>query len=120
MRPEDRDAAYLWDMLESANLILRFVGQKELSGYLQDKMLQSAVERKIEIIGEAARKISDEFKADHPDISWRSIIAQRNVMIHDYGEIKQERVWAVVTQHVPQLISRIEPLLPPLPPELNL
>jgi len=83
-------------------------------------MLQSAVERKVEIIGEAARKISDEFKKSHPQIPWKSIIAQRNVMIHDYGEIKQDRVWAVATKHIPPLISQIEPLLPPLPPELDL
>jgi uncharacterized protein with HEPN domain len=41
-------------------------------------------------------------------------------MIHDYGAIKQDRVWVVVTKHIPDLISKIEPLLPPLPPELNL
>jgi len=120
MRVEDRDAAYLWDMLESAQLIRRFIGEKNLDEYLRDKMLQSAVERKVEIIGEAARKISDAFKKSHPEIPWKSIIAQRNVMVHDYGEIKQDRVWVVATKHVPRLISQINPLLPPLPPELDL
>jgi uncharacterized protein with HEPN domain len=120
MRPEDRDSGYLWDILEAARLVRKFTQQKKLNEYLADKMLQAAVERKIEIIGEAARKISDEFKQEHPNIPWKSIIAQRNVMIHDYGQIKQDRVWAVAVKHIPDLITQIEPLLPPLPPELNL
>jgi uncharacterized protein with HEPN domain len=120
MRPEDRDAAYLWDILHASQLVRRFVGEKSLDGYLKDEMLQAAVERKIGIIGEASRKISDSFKKAHPEIPWKSITAQRNVMIHDYGDIKQDRVWVVVTKHIPELISKIQPLLPPLPPELNL
>ena len=120
MRPEDRDAACLWDMLEAANAVRRFVTGKKLDEYLKDEVLQAAVERKMEIVGEAARKISDGFKAAHPDIPWKSIIAQRNVMVHDYGQIKQDRVWGVAVKHIPELITRLEPLLPPLPPELNL
>ncbi len=76
-----------------------------------------AVERAVEIIGEAARRLSDDFKENHPEVPWRSIIGQRNVLAHEYGEIKQERLWKIVTQHIPALIARLEPLIPDLPEE---
>jgi uncharacterized protein with HEPN domain len=120
MRPEDSDAAYLWDMLQAARTAQRFLGQTKLDEYLRNDLLQSAVERKIEIIGEAANHVSKAFKQAHPEIPWKSIISQRNVMVHDYGEIKSERIWGVAKTHLAELADKLEPLLPPLPPELDL
>ena len=120
MRPEERDAAYLWDILQAANAAVRFVGTKSLNEYSADEMLQAAVERKIEIIGEASRRVSESFKAAHQEIPWKSMVAQRNVMAHEYGEVRPERIWGVVKVRLPELISQLTPLLPPLPPELNL
>jgi uncharacterized protein with HEPN domain len=76
---------------------------------------RSAVERQIEIIGEAARGISDTFKAAHPQIPWRPIIAQRHRLAHEYGEIDDSLIWKVATVHVPALIPQIEPLTIPHP-----
>ena len=76
-----------------------------------------AVERAVEIIGEAARRVSEEFRSAHPEIPWRSMIAQRNVLAHEYGEIKHERMWLLVTEHLPALIRDLEKLVPPIPPE---
>ena len=56
-------------------------------------MLRAAVERNIEIIGEAARRISDDLKQEHPEIPWRKIIAQRNVLIHEYDDIDYKEIW---------------------------
>lgn len=67
-------------------------------------MLRSAVERQVEIIGEAACGISDTFKVDHPQIPWRPIMAQRHRLAHEYGEIDDALIWAVATIHVPRLI----------------
>ena len=80
-------------------------------------MLRSAVERQIEIIGEAARRVSAAFQAAHTDIPWRPIQAQRHVLAHDYGEIRQERIWRVATMNIPELIQRLAPLLPSAPDE---
>jgi uncharacterized protein with HEPN domain len=107
-------------MLQAAQAARKFLGKTKLEEYLQNELLQSAVERKIEIIGEAARRVSKAFKKSHPEIPWKSIVAQRNVVVHDYGEIKPERIWGVVKTHLPELAARLEPLLPPLPPELDL
>ena len=75
-------------------------------------MLRSAVERQIEIIGEAAGKVSDSFQQQHPEIPWRGIVGQRHVLAHDYGEVDHQRIWKVVTDHIPQLIECLEPLIP--------
>lgn len=78
-------------------------------------MRQRAVERAIEIIGEAARRVSQDFQQAHAGIPWRSMIAQRNVLAHEYGEILQEHIWRVATQYIPVLTDQLAPLIPPLP-----
>ena len=117
MRPEDRNAGYVWDMLDAARSVRDFTAGLTLEVYLRDRKLQLAVERALEIIGEAARLVSAEFKALHPDVPWQQIIAQRNVIAHDYGEIKQDRIWLVATGRIAELIALIEPLLPSPPAE---
>ena len=77
MRPEDRDAGYLWDMLDAARTVRDFTTGLGLDEYRADRKLQLAVERAIEIIGEAARLVSASFKEQHPEIPWQQIIAQR-------------------------------------------
>jgi len=78
-------------------------------------VLQAAVERKIEIIGEAARNISATFQQEHPEIPWRGIISQRHFLAHEYGEVLQEKLWRVATGRIPELIALLTPLLPPPP-----
>ena len=112
MQPDERDYAYLWDMLDAAQTIREFTISVTMNQYMQDRKLQLAVERLVEIIGEAARNVSDPFKQSHPDILWKGIIGQRHVLAHEYGEIKQERMWAIVSTHIPQLISKLMPLVP--------
>jgi uncharacterized protein with HEPN domain len=107
----------LWDILEAAKRIREFVGARTFHEYERDEMLQAAVERKLEIIGEAARGVSAAFQAAHPEIPWRAIIAQRHVLAHEYGEIRQEKLWHVATVRVPELIALLEPLVPPPPRE---
>jgi len=115
MQAEKADPAYLWDMLDAARAVQQFVEGKTLSNFREDRMLRGAVERHMEIIGEAAGRVSREFRAKHPEIPWRGIIGQRNVLIHHYGEINQELVWRVAALHVPELIRMLEALLPEPP-----
>jgi uncharacterized protein with HEPN domain len=116
MQPEDRDKAYLWDMLDAAKAIKSFTDEVSYEQYLGDRKVQMAVERALEIIGEAARRVTDKTKAEQPAVPWKSIIAQRNVLAHEYGEIKQDRVWEVVKKHIPSLIKSLEKMLPPTNP----
>lgn len=117
MRPEERDAAYLWDMLDAAGAIIEFTKDINYASYLKDRKLQLAVERSVEIIGEAAKNISRTFKDAHPEIPWRAIIAQRNVLAHEYGEIKQDRMWMLSIKNIPELVEIMKPLIPAPPDE---
>lgn len=111
--PSERDKAPLWDMLDGARAILDFTSGKTADDYFLDRMLRGAVERHLEIIGEAARKISEPFRVGHPEIPWRRIIALRNILAHDYGEIKHERIWALVREGIPELVQALAGLVPP-------
>lgn len=111
MRPEQGDDAYLWDMLDAARAIREFIAGEKIEDYAHDRMLRGAVERHLEIIGEAARNLSESLRVKHPEIPWRTIIAQRNVLAHEYGEIRHERIWAVATTRIPELIQSLEAIL---------
>ena len=111
------DAAYLLDMLEAALAVGRFLAGKTLEQYQQDELLRAAVERKVEIIGEAARRLSQPFTDAHPAIPWRRIMGTRHVLAHDYDTVDHTIVWRIATVYVPELVVQIEPLLPPPPPD---
>ena len=111
MQPDQRDKAYLWDMLDAALAVQEFVRGKRPNDYLTDRMLRNAIERNVEIIGEAARHVSDSLKQTHPEIPWRSIIGQRNILAHEYGEIRHENVWNVATKRIPELIIALQALV---------
>lgn len=115
MRPDTSDTSYLWDMLDAASAIRQFVEGKTFEDYTSNRLLRGAVERHIEIIGEAARNISVGFQEEHPEIPWPKIIAQRHVLAHEYGEIKHERIWAVATVHLIELIDKLQSLVPKAP-----
>jgi uncharacterized protein with HEPN domain len=115
MQPEERNAALLWDMLDAARTVRDFMVGVKFHQYEKDRKLQLAVERSVEIIGEAARGVSKSFQDAHSGIPWKAIIGQRHVLAHEYGDIKLERMWLVATERIPALIALLEPLLPPVP-----
>ena len=113
MQPEDRDLAYLWDMQEAARDILSFVESIEFVHFSSNKMIRYAVERQLLVIGEASKGVSEAFKEAHPEIPWKSIVGQRNILAHDYGEILVERIWFAATQSIPELVKSLDSLIPP-------
>ncbi len=112
MRPDERDKAYLWDMLDAASAIQGFVRNETYENYLANRMLRGAVERHIEIVGEAARRISDDTKQAHPEIPWRAIVGQRNVLAHEYDEVLHEAIWGIATRRIPELLATLKTMLP--------
>jgi len=107
-----RDEAYLLDMLIAARKILLFTQGVTREQFDQDELLQNTVIRMLEIIGEAARNVSDGIKAIHSEIPWRQIVGMRHRLVHEYFRIDLERVWDTVEKDIPDLIRRIEPLVP--------
>jgi uncharacterized protein with HEPN domain len=117
MPPESRDPAYLWDILDTATKLQEITQGVTAEEYLEDRLLQLAVERSLEVIGEAARRLSPEFRQAHAEIRWSEIIGQRNVITHQYEEIRQDTLWNVVVNDIPVLIASLRPLLPQPPEE---
>ena len=115
MRREKADTAYLWDMLDAAKSAVEYTSGKTFEQYIQGPMLRHAVERVVEIIGEAARNVSDEFRTQHPEIPWKQIVAQRHIVAHEYDDLQDNLIWTVATQHAADLIRLLEPLIPPPP-----
>ena len=112
MRPEERDRAYLWDMLQAARDVLEFTKNHDQHSFVADRRTRFAVERQLLVIGEAASHVSETFRKQHPEIPWTRIIGQRNVLAHDYGEILVERIWLVSQRNIPSLAKQLSELLP--------
>jgi uncharacterized protein with HEPN domain len=108
-----RDDAYLLDMLLAARKVLRFTHDVTWQQFQDDELLQNAVLHVIQIIGEAAPRVSPAYKETHPDIPWQGIVGMRHRLVHDYVNIDLIRVWEVVQRDIPELIPMIEPLVPP-------
>ena len=108
----ERDRVYLLDILHAARLAVSYVESLSQCAFLEDIQRQDAVIRRIEIIGEAARRITDETRAAHPEIPWQAMIGMRNLMIHAYDDVDLLVVWKTVEQSLPELIARIAPLFP--------
>lgn len=112
-----RDMSRLWDMLDAARTASLFVQGMSFDEFLRDRKTRNAVERNLEILGEAASKIDGDTREAYPDIPWRSIIGLRNILIHEYGEIRYEILWAVLEEKLPPLILLLEKTGADDPPE---
>ncbi len=120
MRPEERDPAHLWDMIEAAQAIVDFTKNLTLEEFLEAgrdrEITRLAVERELEILGEAARRVSSRFCNEHPEIPWKEMVGLRNVISHEYDKVDYTRIYRIVHERIPELITLLEPLVPAPPP----
>jgi uncharacterized protein with HEPN domain len=107
-----RDAALLLDMLLAARDAQSFVDGLDEATFLASRLHQNAVIRSLEVIGEAAGKLSADTHAAHPQIPWRDITGMRHRLIHGYGEVRLDIVWTVVREHLGPLIAELTRLIP--------
>ncbi len=117
MQPDLFDLGRLQDMLDAARTVREYLADRTLEQLVGDPILRDAVERRVEIIGEAASRMSPAFRERHPQIPWRQIIATRNILAHNYARINYTILHRIVATHVPEMIARIEAILPPPPPD---
>lgn len=108
-----RDDTYLLDILESAKIAVDYVFDKSWDQFYADTQCQDAVVRRIEIIGEAARRVSEETRAKYPEIEWREMTGMRNLVIHEYDVVDIGQVWDTVKNKIPPLIEKITKIVPP-------
>jgi uncharacterized protein with HEPN domain len=108
-----RDDAYVLDMLLAARKVLEFTKGVDWVRFERDELVQNAVMRQIQIIGEAARRVSPEYQSEHPEVPWREMVGMRNRLVHEYFRILPGRVWDVVEKHIPPLVQLLESLVPP-------
>jgi uncharacterized protein with HEPN domain len=111
MRPPE-DEVLLRDMLDYARRAVEAVRGRDRSELDSDLTLAAALERFIEVIGEAARKVSPSTRAGAAEIPWKEIIGMRNRLVHGYAAVDHDIVWDVVTADLSEMINALEGLLP--------
>ncbi len=106
------DEAVLLDIVKAAKLAMLFVQGLDESAFIYDLKTQSAVLHQLMVIGEAVKRLSEDFRTVHPQIQWRLAAGMRDHLIHAYDAVDLEEVWKVVQRDLPELLNYIEPLIP--------
>lgn len=107
-----RDSGTLLDIARATRLVIEFITGMDRDAFLHDKKTQSAVLHQLLVLGEAAKRLSMEFRAGHPEIPWLLIAGMRDKLIHEYDEVDLEEVWKTARRDIPDLLRFVEPLLP--------
>jgi uncharacterized protein with HEPN domain len=106
--PADKQPGLLHDILDSARIIQQYMAGVTRDQFLADREKQDAVQRRFEIIGEAASRLSPETQALFPRLPFRAMRGMRNIIAHDYGEVDLEQVWTTATSDLDNLIATLE------------
>src|SRR5262245_15387717 len=107
-----RDDATLLDILRAARLAVAFTGDLDKLAFLSDLKTQSAILHQLLVLGEAVKRLSEEFCTSHPAMPWRMIAGMRDKLIHAYDAVDLDEVWKTVSIDIPHLITLLEQLEP--------
>lgn len=108
------DQKLLLDMLQSAQLAVRYLADADQAAFESDPLLQDAVARRLEVLGKAAARVTEQTRSAYPDLPWREMVGMRNRIVHEYFQVDLEVVWNVVRRELPALIDRIQAIVPAL------
>jgi uncharacterized protein with HEPN domain len=106
-----RDNTYLLDILESTRTALEYVGGKSWEEFSNDHILQDAIVRRLEIIGEASGRVSAAGQKEHPQLPWQAMKGTRNRIIHEYDSIDLDIIWDIVQKDLPVLVEELEKII---------
>ncbi len=99
---------YVTDIIDAVDAITEYTSGVAKEAFTQNRLLQDAVIRRIEIIGEAVSHLPGEVRADHPDIPWRRIAGMRNRLVHEYYGVIIDRVWNAIERDLPLLKAKMQ------------
>ena len=102
---------FIWHILENIKNLEEFSAKLTKYEFLKDRLKQYAIIRAVEIIGEAAKNLSQEFKNSHPEVDWKEIIGTRDRIIHHYFGVDLDIVWDIVKKDLPKLEKNISEIL---------
>jgi len=105
------DRVYLKHIRDSLLEVRQFIEGESYESFLENRMMQNAVMRSFEVVGEAARRVSPEFREAHPELPWRLMGDFRNKLIHDYFGLDLDIIWTTATEDAPRLLVQIEGLI---------
>jgi uncharacterized protein with HEPN domain len=106
------DDATVLDILTAARLAIRFAAEIDRAGFLADEKTQSAVIHQLLVIGEAAKRLSPEFRAKHRQLPWKMIAGMRDKLVHEYDDVDLDEVWNTLSSDVPQVIAALQDVEP--------
>lgn len=106
-----RDLSYLTDIIQAAKQIQVFIQGVNKVQFNNSSLIQSAVIRQFEIIGEATKRLSEKFKSEHPEIPWKKIAGMRDILIHAYDHVDIDEIWNAAETSIPALVKQIKPLI---------
>lgn len=106
-----RDSVILLDILRAARLSIEFLSGTDKPHFLKDAKTQSAVLHQLLLVGEAVKRLSEEFRSQYSDVPWAKIAGMRNVLIHRYDDVDLEEVWRTLERDIPALIVRLEAMV---------
>ena len=101
------DLVYVGHMLDTARKAMDLVKGKDRTDYNSEAAIRYALAHLLQVIGEAARRISQDFCKIHPEIPWKAIIGMRHKVVHDYMNVDEDVVWDTVQQELPPLMEKL-------------
>lgn len=104
------DAIYVGHMLDMTRKAVAALQGKDRATYDSDDILRMGLTHLVQVIGEAARKVSPEFQQAHSEIPWRRIIGMRHRIVHDYMNVDEDILWEVVSSDLPALLPKLDKL----------
>ena len=111
MREASKDIIRLEHIIQAIERIKRYTLGKRFDDLVKDDMMYYAVVKNIEIIGEAANLLTNEFKSEHPDTQWKLITGMRNYIVHEYFQVDNTVIWDVIQNDLPNLETHIKDYL---------
>jgi len=111
----ERDLQFILDIVDSIHLIFEYLQSTTWENFEQNTKDQDAVIRRLTIIGEATKRLSLEFRAQHPEIPWKQMAGLRDVIVHEYDDIQLGIIRQVIEVELPVVLQLLEPLLPVSP-----